>query len=84
MERPISNKVYVIDIPNAKVVNTITVGQKAHGVVVSQDGKTAYVTNSAANTVSVIDVATQKVTATVNVGEGPNGISYWYETGGMP
>lgn len=84
MDRPISNKVYVIDIHSAKVVNTITVGQKAHGVVVSQDGKTAYVTNSAANTVSVIDVATQKVTTTVNVGEGPNGISYWYETGGMP
>jgi YVTN family beta-propeller protein len=84
MKRPVSDKVYVIDIANAKVIHTITTGQKAHGVVVSRDGKTTYVTNSLANTVSIIDVATQKVTATVPVGEGPNGISYWFETGGMP
>lgn len=84
MERPVSNKVFVIDISNAKVISTITVGNKAHGVVVSKDGKTVYVTNSMDNTVSIIDVATQKVTRTVSVGKGPNGISYWYEAGGMP
>ena len=84
MERPVSNKVFVIDIANAKVISTIVVGKKAHGVVVSKDGTTVYVTNSIDNTVSVIDVATQKVTATIPVGKGPNGISYWYETGGMP
>ncbi len=84
MERPVSNKVFVIDIANTKVINTITVGNKAHGVVVSKDGTTVYVTNSIDNTVSVIDVATQKVTRTVSVGKGPNGISYWFETGGMP
>ena len=84
MERPVSNKVFVIDIADAKVINTITVGNKAHGVVVSKDGTTVYVTNSIDNTVSVIDVATQKVTATIPVGKGPNGISYWFETGGMP
>lgn len=83
MERPVSNKVFVIDISNAKVISTIKVGKKAHGIVVSQDGKTVYVTNSIDNTVSVIDVVTQKVTATIPVGKGPNGISYWYETGGM-
>ncbi len=84
MERPVSDKVYVIDIATSKVINTITTGQKAHGVVVSKDGTTVYVTNSIDNTVSVIDVATQKVTATIPVGKGPNGISYWFETGGMP
>ncbi|MFE3866836.1 hypothetical protein ACFX5E_01950 [Flavobacterium sp. LS2P90] len=84
MERPVSNKVFVIDIPNAKVISTITVGNKAHGVVVSKDGKTVYVTNSSDNTISIIDVATQKVTATIPVGKGPNGISYWSEKGGMP
>lgn len=83
MERPVSNKVFVIDIASAKVINTITVGNKAHGVVVSKDGTTVYVTNSIDNTVSVIDVATQKVTATIQVGKGPNGISYWFKTGGM-
>jgi len=84
MERPVSNKVFVIDISNAKIITTIVVGKKAHGVVVSKDGTTVYVTNSIDNTVSVIDVATQKVTATIPVGKGPNGISYWFEAGGMP
>ena len=84
MERPVSNKVFVIEIPNAKVTDTIEVGNKAHGIVVSKDGKTAYVTNSIDNTVSLIDVASQKVTRTVPVGKGPNGISYWFKTGGMP
>lgn len=84
MERPVSNKVFVIDIADAKVISTITAGNKAHGVVVSKDGKTVYVTNSIDNTVSVIDVSTQKVTATIPVGKGPNGISYWLETGGLP
>ncbi len=83
MERPVSNKVFVIDISNAKVISTIKVGNKAHGVVVSKDGTTVYVTNSIDNTVSVIDVATQKVIRTIPVGKGPNGISYWFETGGM-
>jgi YVTN family beta-propeller protein len=84
MGRPVSNKVFVIDILTAKVISIITVGNKAHGVVISQDGKTVYVTNSIDNTVSIIDVASQKVTRTVPVGKGPNGISYWFETGGMP
>ena len=84
MERPVSNKVFVIDIANAIVTTTIQVGNKAHGVVVSKDGKTVYVTNSIDNTVSVIDVATQKITRTIPVGKGPNGISYWFVTGGMP
>ena len=84
MERPVSNKVFVIDVANAKVIRTIQVGSKAHGVVVSQDGKTVYVTNSIDNTVSIIDVNTQKVTGTVPVGKSSNGISYWFETGGMP
>lgn len=82
--RPVSNEVYVIDIPKAEVISTIKVGKKAHGVVVGNDGKSVYVTNTIDNTVSVIDVASQKVIHTIPVGKGPNGISYWFETGGMP
>lgn len=80
---PVSNKVYVIDIAASSVTNTIDVGNAAHGVVVSNDGQSVYVTNSKSNTVSVIDVATQKVTHTISVGEAPNGISYKFPTGGM-
>ena len=84
MERPVSNKVFVIDIVNAKTISTIVVGNKAHGVVVSKDGKTVYVTNSIDDTVSVVDVSTQKITRTIRVGNGPNGISYKDASGGMP
>ena len=82
--RPVSNRVYCIDIASSEVTNTITVGAAAHGIVISRDGATAYVTNSSDNTVSIINTATGQVTAEVPVGQKPNGISYWYRTGGMP
>lgn len=78
-----SNKVYVIDIASSSVTATIIAGYATHGVVVSNDGKKAYVTNSLSNTVSVIDVTTQTVTNTITVGKAPNGISYRFPTGGM-
>lgn len=81
---PASNKVYVLDINSSTIINTIIAGYAAHGVVVSNDGNTAYVTNSLSNTVSVINVATQTVTNTITVGNSPNGISYRFPTGGMP
>lgn len=84
LDRPVSNQVFVIDILNGKVLNTIIAGNKAHDIVVSKEGKTVFVTNSMDNTVSLIDVATQKVIRIIPVGKDPNGISYWFETGGMP
>ncbi|MCG2461171.1 hypothetical protein K8352_10465 [Flavobacteriaceae bacterium F89] len=84
MDRPTSNQVFVVGIADAKVLNTIKVGNMAHGVVVDKDGLRVYVTNTMDNTVSVIDVATQKAIYTVPVGKEPNGISYWFKTGGMP
>lgn len=84
MERPVSNKVFVIDIVNAKTISTIVVGNKAHGVFVSKDGKTVYITNSIDDTVSVVDVSTQKITHTIRVGKGTNGISCKDASGGMP
>jgi len=82
--RPVSNQVFVIDISDAKVLSTIKAGNMAQGVVVSKDGQTVYVSNTMDNTVSIIDVTTQKVIYTIPVGKEPNGISYWFETGGMP
>ena len=80
---PASNKVYVIDIASSSVTDTIVAGYATHGVVVSNDGKKAYITNSLSNTVSIIDVTTQTVTNTIHVGKTPNGISYRFPTGGM-
>ncbi|KAA9325686.1 YncE family protein [Adhaeribacter soli] len=84
LNRPASDKVFVLDIEKATITNIIKVGQAAHGVVVSKSGKTAYATNTNSNTVSVIDVNSEKVIAIVPVGFTPNGISFWFETGGMP
>jgi YVTN family beta-propeller protein len=81
---PASNKVYVIDIASSAVVASITTGYGAHGVVITNDGQRAYVTNSLSNTVSVIDVVTQAVHSTIKVGEAPNGVSYRWATGAMP
>lgn len=80
---PTSNKVYVIDITASSVINTITVGNKAHGVVVDAEGKNVYVTNSDDNTVSVIDIPSQMVMKTITVGTSPNGISFGYTTNGV-
>jgi YVTN family beta-propeller protein len=82
--RPASNEVYIIDIENASVDATIKAGRAAHGVVISNDGKTAYVTNSGDYSVSVIDIAGKKVKNTITAGTSPSGISYWYGEGGMP
>lgn len=71
-----SNKVYVLDLTKNLVVQTIVVGSGAHGVVLSEDGLLAFVTNSFSNSVSVIDVATSTVRKTIKVGDSPNGISY--------
>ena len=84
LNRPVSDKVFVIDIASAKVIGTIKVGNKAHGVVISNDGSTVFITNQQDNTVSIIDVATQKVKGSFPVGKNPNGLSYWFKTGGMP
>ena len=67
--------VSVINLETFEIVKTVETGPGAHGVVISADGRYAYVTNIYANSVSVIDVKDLKVVATVPVGRGPNGIS---------
>lgn len=67
--------VSVIDLARLEVVKTLETGPGAHGVVVTMDGRYAFVTNTYGNTVSVIEVAGLKVVATVPVGKGPNGVS---------
>ena len=63
-------------------MDTVVVGDGAHGVVTS--GDRAYVTAAQAGTVSVIDLRTKKVLATTRVGKKPNGISAWSAGQGTP
>ncbi len=67
--------VSVVNLETFEVTKTVETGPGAHGVVVSGDGRYAYVTNTYGNSVSVIEVQDLKVVATIPVGRGPNGIS---------
>lgn len=67
--------VTVIDILKNETLSTISVGEGPHGVAVSSDAKTVFVTNVYEDTVSVIDAEKMTVTKTIPVGKEPNGIT---------
>lgn len=75
MENP-DNRASVINTANNRVIATIATGRGAHGVVVSNDGTRAFISNSVENTVSIIDTTAQRVVRNVPVGEGPGGITF--------
>jgi YVTN family beta-propeller protein len=71
----------VVDTSNLKVVNRLNVGEDPHEVVVSADGKYAYVTNYGSlmtpqHTLSIVDLSTSKVsTADLGALIAPHGLS---------
>lgn len=77
-DQPVGDTVYKIDLEERKVAQAIKGGAAPHGVVVSKDGKFAYITNLKSDDVSVIDTAQGKEVAKITVGEAPNGVSLWY------
>jgi YVTN family beta-propeller protein len=70
-----SNSITIVDLKSKAAISTIETGKGAHGVVLSEDSNTAYVTNMFENTVSIIDLITKEVKQTIKVGEVPNGIT---------
>lgn len=83
-DQPTGNAVYKIGLAAKGVVATIPAGSAPHGVVVSKDGRYAYVTNLLGNDVSVIDTLQDKEIARIAVGKQPNGISVKSAEGGTP
>lgn len=79
-DQPIGDTVYKINLVNMEVVKAIKVGDGPHGVVVTKDGKYAYITNIVSGDVSVIDIALDEEVAKIKVGDKPNGISVWSRT----
>src|SRR5512146_2245439 len=69
------NTVSVIDTSTGRVIATIPVAAGPHGMAISQDGSTVYVTGDGSSSLNVIDTATYRVTKTVDVGKKPNGIT---------
>lgn len=76
-DQPTGNLVYRIDIGRKVVDQIIIAGSAPHGIVVSEDGTHAYVTNLLSDDVSIIDTNTNKEISKIPVGDMPNGISIW-------
>lgn len=76
-DQPTGNLVYRIDIGRKIVDKTITAGSAPHGIVVSEDGARAYVTNLLGDDVTIIDTDTNREISRIPVGDMPNGISIW-------
>jgi YVTN family beta-propeller protein len=67
--------VSVIDTATGSVVATIPVAQGPHGMTISQDGRTVYVTGDGSSALSIIDTASDKAVKTVEVGKTPQGVA---------
>ena len=66
--------VWAVDTATDAVVAKVPVGKHPAHVVLTSDGRIAYVTNGGDNTVSVLDTAAQRVTAVIAVGASPHGL----------
>jgi YVTN family beta-propeller protein len=69
------NTVSVIDPEAGAVVATVPVAAGPHGMVISPDSGTVYVSGDGASTVSVIDTASDRVAQTIEVGKAPHGLA---------
>jgi len=67
-------EVWAIDTASYAVAAKVPVGKHPAHVVLTPDGRFAYVTNGGENTVSVVDTEARKVVATIPVGAYPHGI----------
>ena len=72
-DRP-GHTVSVIDAASGSVVATVQVPVGAHGVVVTPDSSTVFVTDAFNSTLSEIDARTLEVKS-IAVGAGPNGVT---------
>ncbi|WP_158800343.1 bifunctional YncE family protein/alkaline phosphatase family protein [Pedobacter sp. L105] len=69
------DKVAIFDTKEARVVDTIAVGDNPNDLSISRNGKYLYVANANDNTVSVIDLRKGKVLETLNTAVSPTPLS---------
>lgn len=69
------NTVSVIDTGKGAVTATIPVAAGPHGMVLSPDGRTLYVSGDGSSQVSVIDTATDTAARALEVGKAPHGLA---------
>ncbi|HEX6438876.1 MAG TPA: cytochrome D1 domain-containing protein [Candidatus Binatia bacterium] len=69
------NTVSVIDTESAKVIATIPVAAGPHGMAITGDGRTLYVSGDRSSSLNVIDTAVDRVVKTIDIGKTPNGVA---------
>lgn len=65
----------LIDTSTVSTIASIRVAASPHGMAISQDGTTVYVTGDGSSSLNVIDTAADHVTKTIDVGKEPIGIT---------
>jgi YVTN family beta-propeller protein len=68
--------VTVFDARRRQLLATIEVGAVPVGILMTPDGKRAFVANTNANQVTVIDVPARKVLRTFTTGTEPDGMAW--------
>jgi YVTN family beta-propeller protein len=71
-----TTKVEVVDTNTGKVLGSITGLTRVHGVVLSPDGKTGYISDGGANVVVAFDPSSLKVITRIPAGKNPDGMAY--------
>ncbi|MDO8771221.1 MAG: cytochrome D1 domain-containing protein [Burkholderiaceae bacterium] len=69
-----SGEIWAIDTTTDAVAAKVPVGMHPAHVVVTPDGRFAYVANGGENTVSVVDISAKRVVDTIPVGASPHGM----------
>ena len=64
------NTISLIDSESLKVVDTLKVGQRPRGIILTKDGSRLLVCASDDDTIEVIDLATRKIVKTLPSGQG--------------
>src|ERR1039457_7558220 len=73
------NTLVIVDPASLTIVARVPVGNDPHEVAVSDDGKTAYISNySGGNTIAVVDLLAQKPLAPIDLGplRQPHGLEF--------
>lgn len=78
------HELFQLDAATGALLARVSVHEAPHGVVVSPDGRTVWVTTLSMGTVDRVDADTLELLSSVSVGSDPNGISLGWAGGAMP
>src|ERR1022692_595168 len=72
------NTLVIVDPASLTLVARVPVGNNPHEVAVSDDGKTAYISNGGGATIAVVDLTAQKPLAPIDLGalRAPHGLVF--------